>query len=106
MECLLKGNTAKKKQKSNDVRNKRAVNAQKPNYGCPKDFIKLSEYLCVHLRKDDDGKPSESSFENSQSYCRNKEPLGSLLYFLNQNDALNAWEWLGKANDIKCLVIS
>lgn len=101
MDCLLKGNAPKKKQVANESRKKRAADAQKQNYGCPKDFVKLSEYMCVYLRKDDNGNPSKNSFDDSQSYCRHKEPGGSLLYFLNHNDAVNVWEWLGKDNDLE-----
>ena len=78
-------------------RRKRSVSSEKLKYGkCPKDFVKLSEYLCVHQYNDIRGVGVPSLFEDSQQYCKDKAPGSSLLYFLNSDDALNVWKWLGK----------
>ena len=78
-------------------RRKRSISSKKLGYGkCPKDFIKISEYLCVHMHKDKRGAGFPSRFHDSHKYCKEKAPGGSLLYFLNAKEALDVWKWLGK----------
>ena len=85
-------------------RRKRSVSSEELGYGkCPKDFIKISEYLCVHMHKDKRGAGFPSRFHDSNKYCKEKAPGASLLYFLNAKEALDVWKWLGKC--IKYLII-
>ena len=104
LACLMSGNNPI----ANDVsslhksgikksRRKRSVSSEKLGYGkCPKDFIKISEYLCVHMHKDKRGIGFPSLFDDANKYCKKKAPGASLLYFLNEKEALDVWKWLGK----------
>ena len=64
--------------------------------GCPKDFERLDDYLCLHLHKDADENGIQSSFEQSKKYCREKDSSASLLQFVNNKEASKIWKWLGK----------
>ena len=63
--------------------------------GCPKDFERLDDYLCLHLHKDADENGIQSSFEKSKKYCREKDGSASLLQFVNAKEASKIWKWLG-----------
>ena len=63
--------------------------------GCPKDFERLSDYLCLHLHKDADGNGIQSSFEKSKKYCAGKDTSASVLQFVNAEEASTIWKWLG-----------
>ena len=63
--------------------------------GCPKDFERLSDYLCLHLHKDADGNGIQSSFEKSKKYCAGKDTSASVLQFVNAKEASTIWKWLG-----------
>ena len=99
MACLMKGKVPRKTTNKNDIGRIRVVTDKDSEYGCPKDFIKLSEYMCIHVRRDKTGNLIETEFEDSRSYCTKIFDGASLLYFLNLDDALRFWNWLGK-----CLV--
>ena len=63
--------------------------------GCPKDFDRLDDYLCLHLHKDADENGIQSSFEKSKKYCREKDISSGLLQFVNAKEASKIWKWLG-----------
>ena len=69
MECALKGKVPRDTTQYTNIRKKTASSSPNFNYGCPKDFIKLSEYMCIHVRTDKTGTPIETEFEDSRSYC-------------------------------------
>ena len=96
MACTLKGKVPRNTIKSTDIRKKTSPTTPNSKYGCPKDFIKLSEYMCIHVRKDKTGHPIETEFEDSRSYCTKIVDGASLIYFLNLDDAVRLWRWLGK----------
>ena len=77
-------------------RKKRSATNEEPKYGCPKGFEKLSEYMCVHMRRDTNERAIPSSFSDSKKYCEDKGSGASLLYFRNPTDAFKVWKWLGK----------
>ena len=96
MACTLKGKVPSNTIKSTNIRKKTSPTTPNSKYGCPKDFIKLSEYMCINIHQDKQSNPIMSVFDDSQLYCRNKNIGASLLYFLNPNDALRFWKWSGK----------
>ena len=96
MECALKGKVPRYTTQSANIKKKTAPTSPNFRYGCPKDFVKLSEYMCVNLHQDKLLNPIESVFNDSQTYCKNKNIDASLLYFLNPNDAMRFWKWSGK----------
>ena len=65
--------------------------------GCPKDFERLDDYLCLHFHKDDDENGIQSSFEQSKKYCMEKDGSASLLQFVNAKEASKIWKWLGSS---------
>ena len=97
MACALKGKVPRNTIQSTNIRKKMISTSPNSKYGCPKDFIKLSEYMCIHARKDKTGNPIETEFEDSRSYCTKIVDGASLLYFLNIDDAVRFWKWLGKS---------
>ena len=96
MACLMKGKVPRKAAQTNNIGKNGVVTDKDSDYGCPKDFIKLSEYMCIHVRTDKTGTPIETEFEDSRSYCTKIVDGASLLYFLNLDDAARFWRWLGK----------
>ena len=96
MACLMKGKVPRKAAQTNYIGKNGVVTDKDSDYGCPKDFIKLSEYMCIHVRTDKTGTPIETEFEDSRSYCTKIVDGASLLYFLNLDDAARFWRWLGK----------
>ena len=96
MACALKGKVPRNTIQSTNIRKKMVSTTPNSKYGCPKDFIKLSEYMCVNVHQDKLLNPIESVFDDSQIYCKNKNIDATLLYFLNPNDALRFWKWSGK----------
>ena len=74
---------------------KSSTKKDKSKNGCPKDFERLSDYLCLHFHKDAAGDGIQSSFESSQKYCTEKDSSASLLQFVNEKEATKIWKWLG-----------
>ena len=71
--------------------------ADKPVYGsCPRDFEKVSDYVCLHWYKDSNGHGNNQTFERAQSYCENKGKEVSLLSIISSDEAFRIWNWLGK----------
>ena len=74
---------------------KSSTKKDKSKNGCPKDFERLSDYLCLHFHKDTTGDGIQSSFESSQKYCTEKDSSASLLQFVNAKEATKVRKWLG-----------
>ena len=74
---------------------KSSTKKDKSKNGCPKDFDRLSDYLCLHFHKDTSGDGIQSSFEGSKKYCNEKDSSASLLQFVNAKEAAKVWKWLG-----------
>ena len=73
-----------------------STGAAKVKYGCPEGFKKVTEYLCLHYRKDSKGNGVASTFDSSKKYCQDQSKGASLLYFKNTAEASKVWKWLGK----------
>ena len=72
------------------------VNSTKTQrYGCPVNFERVTEYICMHFgRTDDNKKDLVTDFEQAKDYCRarNAKPM----YILKSDESLKIWKWLGK----------
>ena len=66
-----------------------------PKYGCPSGFDKLSEYMCVHMRRDSKGVANPNTFADAMEYCGSIESSSTLLHFQNPTEASKVWNWLG-----------
>ena len=77
-------------------RRKRSLSNKTSTIGCPEDFQRVSVDSCIHFRKSLKGNAILSSFEDSKSYCKNKENGSSLLQIENIHEAKKIMEWLGK----------
>ena len=90
LACLMEGKTSTTSA-SSPTRKKRSTSQTEPKYGCPEDFKKVTEYLCLHL-----GDKRQNTLEESRKYCEDQNKGSTLLYFLNSNEASKVWYWLGK----------
>ena len=89
VQCLLDGKEPVESI-SRTKRKKRSAPVTEPKYGCPDDFEKVTEYLCLHLNDE------PKTIEESKEYCQNQnEGQAILLYLLNSQEASTVWEWLG-----------
>ena len=78
-------------------RSKRAASSsEEPKYGCPKDFTKVTEYLCLYSHNNSDGIATPLKFEEAKTFCKDKDEKATLLYFANAAEAKTVWDWLGK----------
>ena len=68
----------------------------KIKYGCPKDFERVSQYMCLHYHSNTEGIGISSTFAKAKAYCKTKGKRSSVLYLENAADALQVWKWLGK----------
>ena len=93
--CLLNGK-GPVEDLSAGRRKKRSTQATEIKYGCPENFTKVSEDLCLHYHEDSTGQGIASTFDESKAYCQKKDNGASLFYFLNSAEASKVWEWLGK----------
>ena len=78
---------------SNGKQQANSTNSQR--YGCPINFERVTEYICMHFgRTDDNKKDLVIDFEQAKDYCRarNAKPM----YILNSDESLKIWKWLGK----------
>ena len=88
-------------------RSKRAASSsEEPKYGCPKDFTKVTEYMCLYFHNNSDGIATPLKFEEAKTFCTDKDEKATLLYFANAAEAKTVWDWLGRncnvSNDVNC----
>ena len=78
---------------SNGKQQANSTNSQR--YGCPVNFERITEYICMHFgRTDDNKKDLVIDFEQAKDYCRARD--AKLMYILNVNESLKIWKWFGK----------
>ena len=78
---------------SNGKQQANSTNSQR--YGCPVNFERVTEYICLHFgRTDDNKKDLVTDFEQAKDYCRARD--AKLMYILNSDESLKIWKWLGK----------
>ena len=68
---------------------KREASATGSGKVCPEDFVKVSEFLCLHYNEE------ERTFAGSKEYCKNLNEKARLMVFANAANALKVWK-LGK----------
>ena len=76
-------------------RRKRSTPAEEPKYGCPDDFQRASQYMCLHYFKNMDAKGVRRTLNDSKTYCKTKNKKSNVLYMDNSNEASAIWDWLG-----------
>ena len=64
-------------------------------YGCPPDFEKVSEYLCLHLDRNTPGHARKQTFLQSKLYCNAKGNGANIAFIGNKGDAIALWKWMG-----------
>ena len=86
--------TGRRKKRSDDDDDEAA---DEPVYGsCPRDFEKVSDYVCLHWNKDSNGDGNNQTFQRAQSYCQHKGKGVHLLSITSSDEAIRLWNWLGK----------
>ena len=70
-------------------------NEEESKTGCPKDFERMSDYLCLHFHKDTTGAGIFSTFEDAKKHCMEKDSSAGVLQFVNDKEASKIWKWLG-----------
>ena len=77
-----------------NINGKESTIGNKPMYGCPPGFEKVSEYLCLHLSQNSTGHTNKYTFAQSKFYCENKGNGAKVLSISNSADALALWKWI------------
>ena len=77
-------------------RKKRSASIDENKYGCPDNFQRVTNDVCLHYRSNLSEKKIVSSFDSSRSYCKNISKKASLLFIDNIIEALEIWKWMGK----------
>ena len=65
-------------------------------YGCPPDFEKVSEYLCLHLSQTTAGHARKQTFLQSKLYCDAKGNGANVAFIANEREAMALWKWMSK----------
>ena len=104
MACQLKiglndgasptNNFTGKRRKRSTESNTKSVVETKSIYGCPPDFEKVSEYLCLHLSQNTAGHARKQTFLQSKSYCATKGNGANVAFIANEGDAMALWKWM------------
>ena len=81
---------------ANGRRRKRSANEEKPKYGCPTGFDRVSQYICLHFRTSPDGNVTQSTYSEAESYCKTRSKDSELVALEKSEDASKIWKWLGK----------
>ena len=75
-----------------------STTSNKPVYGCPKHYERITEYMCVRIARDKKSKEEKAlEYSDAEQIC--KDDKAKLLYFSDSKEALRIWKWLGKPND-------
>ena len=81
--------------KSSSNSSTKSISSIKFTYGCPPDFEKVSEYLCLHLGRNSTGHAKAQTFLQSEFYCKSKGNGASLVFIENLEDARTLSKWIG-----------
>ena len=81
--------------KSSSNSSNKSISSIKFTYGCPPDFEKVSEYLCLHLGRNSTGHANVQTFPQSEFYCRSRGNSAKLVFIENLEDARALRKWIG-----------
>ena len=84
-----------KRRKRDTESSTKSVAKTRSLHGCPPDFEKVSEYLCLHLGRNSTGHAKAQTFPQSEFYCRSKGNGASLVFIENLEDARSLSKWIG-----------
>ena len=73
----------------------KSISSTKLTYGCPPEFEKVSEYLCLHLGRNSTGHAKTQTFPQSEFYCRSRGNGANLVFLENLEDARALRKWIG-----------
>ena len=85
--------TGKRRKRSTETNTKSVVET-KSIYGCPPDFEKVSEYLCLHLSRNTAGHARKQTFLQSKLYCDGKGNGANIAFIENIENAQALWKWI------------
>ena len=77
-------NFSGKRRKRSTESNTKVVVQTKSIYGCPPDFEKVSEYLCLHLSRNTAGHARKQTFPQSKLYCDTKGNGANVAFIANK----------------------
>ena len=83
-----------KRRKRGTESNTKSVVKTKSIYGCPPDFEKVSEYLCLHLSRNTAGHARKQTFLQSKFYCDAKGNGANIAFIANEGDTIALWKWM------------
>ena len=66
-------------------------------HGCPPDFEKVSEYLCLHLSRNTAGHARKQTFTQSKPYCDTKGNGANVAFIANEREAMALWKWMSSS---------
>ena len=81
--------------KSSSNSSTKSISSIKFTYGCPPNFEKVSEYLCLHLGRNSTGHAKVQTFSQSEFYCRSRGNGAKLVFIENLEDARALRKWIG-----------
>ena len=85
----------KSSNKSSSNSSVKSIGSTKFTYGCPPEFEKVSEYLCLHLGRNSTGHAKTQTFPQSEFYCRSRGNGANLVFLENLEDARALRKWIG-----------
>ena len=91
--------SGKRRKRSTESNTKSAVKP-KSIYGCPPDFEKVSEYLCLHLSPNTAGHARKQTFHQSKLYCDTKGHGANVAFIANNREAMALWKWMSNSFSI------
>ena len=77
-------------------RKKRSASIDVNKYGCPENFQRITNDVCLHYRSNSSKEGIVSSFVSSRYYCKDMSKKASLLFIDNAIEAIEIWKWIGK----------
>ena len=87
-------------------RKKRSASTDENKYGCPDNFQRVTNDVCLHYRSNSSKEKIFSSFDSSRNYCKNIFNKASLLFIDNAIEAIEIWKWIGKCEPVFHDIIS
>ena len=83
-----------KRRKRDTESSTKSVAKTRSLHGCPPDFEKVSEYLCLHLSQNSAGHAIKQTFLQSKLYCDTKGNGANVAFIANKGDAMALWKWM------------
>ena len=98
-KMIIKHKNARKKRDAKDSdsgeENEQSIGSKAEKYGCPTNYKRISEYICLRYGTTDDKTVDlVTNYEEAKRHCA--VDGAKLLYFSNSDEALKIWKWLGK----------